>query len=341
MREEVLAQVLALVVVDVVPALDAHVGVAGEARAEGVCPGLAEGGVHLQGAVADERELLAGRAPVGRERGHARGELPLEAADALAEEFVEVRGGDAEVAHALHQRHALVEGLREDAPVEVEPRELAVEVQARVAVRRTLRHLRRARRVRHRRRHEPPRIARPRRRRGRGWRDDGRLGPVAVGVVVGGGGGGVGGGGHRGRDVGDGHRRVRHFQDALPRPKGPRGSGLRHRPSCGTALLRHRPSCFRAPHALRSGPASQVGEVARRAGGGTCPAAAPGGRAPYPARNSPAAIRRRRSSRPMWRRCAASTAPESTRRAWSRRLVSMASSMRASLRSVIELAAVS
>ena len=61
--------------------------------------------------------------------GHARGGLQLQAADALHEELVDVRAGDGQELDALEQRVAVVLGLGEHAAVEVEPGELAIEVQ--------------------------------------------------------------------------------------------------------------------------------------------------------------------------------------------------------------------
>src|SRR5258708_7142105 len=56
----------------------------------------------------------------------------LQAADALHEKVVEVRSADPEKLDALEKRVRLVLGLREDATVEGEPGQLAVEVQARI-----------------------------------------------------------------------------------------------------------------------------------------------------------------------------------------------------------------
>src|SRR5262249_12100657 len=57
-----------------------------------------------------------------------RGGLLLQARDADLEELVEVAGEDREELHPLEQRQTRVAGEREHAPVEGEPRELAVQV---------------------------------------------------------------------------------------------------------------------------------------------------------------------------------------------------------------------
>jgi hypothetical protein len=88
---------------------------------EGVGPGGAQRAVEPARLGADEVELLVGRASVGREGRHASGALPLEAADALAEEGVEVARGDAEEAQTLEEGRARVAGHVQDARVEVEP----------------------------------------------------------------------------------------------------------------------------------------------------------------------------------------------------------------------------
>ena len=52
----------------------------------------------------------------------------LQAGDADLEELVEVAGGDAQEAQPLEQRQRLVERLREHALVELEQRQLAIDV---------------------------------------------------------------------------------------------------------------------------------------------------------------------------------------------------------------------
>ena len=55
-------------------------------------------------------------------------DLLLEPGDADLEELVEVAGEDGQEAHPLQQRVALVLRLEQDARVELEPRQLAVDV---------------------------------------------------------------------------------------------------------------------------------------------------------------------------------------------------------------------
>ncbi len=74
-------------------------------------------------------DLLPGGATVHGQLGHARALLLLEAADALHEELVEIRRRDGQELDALEQRRAPVLTLVQDAPVEVQPGELAVEIE--------------------------------------------------------------------------------------------------------------------------------------------------------------------------------------------------------------------
>ena len=76
-------------------------------------------------------DLLGRRAAVDGALLQPGDDLLLQAADALHEELVEVRGRDGEELDALEQRRALVLGLVQHAVVEREPRELPVEVQIR------------------------------------------------------------------------------------------------------------------------------------------------------------------------------------------------------------------
>ena len=86
----------------------------------------------LEHALADEDQLVGGRERFPRRAADARVDLPPKAADALHEEFVEVRAEDREEAHALEERVARIERLREHAAVELEPLEVAVEEARRV-----------------------------------------------------------------------------------------------------------------------------------------------------------------------------------------------------------------
>ena len=75
----------------------------------------------------DLGQLLGRRAPVGRDRHHARLGLSDQPGDADREELVEVGGADRDEAQPLEQRVAPVLGLLDDAAVEVEPGKLAVD----------------------------------------------------------------------------------------------------------------------------------------------------------------------------------------------------------------------
>ena len=117
-----------LVVLQAVVLADDHVGV-GQLGPELVLPDAAELVLHVARGGQRQVELLARRPAVGRERADAGLELALEPADALAVELVEVVGRDGDEPDALQERRARVEGLEEDAPVKVDPAQLAVEVE--------------------------------------------------------------------------------------------------------------------------------------------------------------------------------------------------------------------
>ena len=74
------------------------------------------------------RERLRGAPSVGRELRVARLDLLLEAGDADLEELVEVDREDRQEADPLEERVALVARLVQDACIEVEPGELAIDV---------------------------------------------------------------------------------------------------------------------------------------------------------------------------------------------------------------------
>ncbi len=74
----------------------------------------------------DGPQLLRRRQAVLRDRLHAGLHLPVHAGDAHHVELVEIGGRDRQEAQALQQRVALVGGLLENAPVELQPGELAV-----------------------------------------------------------------------------------------------------------------------------------------------------------------------------------------------------------------------
>ena len=61
-------------------------------------------------------------------------DLRLQTCDADLEELVDVAAGDAQEAQPLEQRHRVVLGLGEDATIEFELAQLAIEQQARLAV---------------------------------------------------------------------------------------------------------------------------------------------------------------------------------------------------------------
>ena len=84
----------------------------------------------LQDARPGRGELLGGRPAVRRQRRRSGVHLLAQAGDADLEELVEVAGEDRQELDPLEQRVALVAGLEQDARVELEPRQLAVEVRA-------------------------------------------------------------------------------------------------------------------------------------------------------------------------------------------------------------------
>src|SRR6202042_981250 len=81
----------------------------------------------------DPLEYLAGRQAVRPACVDPRLELVVYAGDADHEELIEVRDVDREELEALHQRQRLILGELEHAVVEIEPGELAVDVQAGIA----------------------------------------------------------------------------------------------------------------------------------------------------------------------------------------------------------------
>ena len=80
-------------------------------------------------ALADGRELLLGVQAVGRDVVDAGAELLQQRRDAHHEELVEVGAGDGEELHALEQRMRRIVRLSEHALVELEPAQLAVDVE--------------------------------------------------------------------------------------------------------------------------------------------------------------------------------------------------------------------
>lgn len=88
-------------------------------------PGLL--GLQLVDHAAELFERLGRAAAVRRGGLDAAENEPLEQPHALHEELVEVAGEDRQELDALEQRERLVVGLGEHAPVELQPREIAVE----------------------------------------------------------------------------------------------------------------------------------------------------------------------------------------------------------------------
>ena len=85
-------------------------------------------GRQLLRALPDPLELLGGRPAVGRTLDHAGLDLLLQAGDPDLEELVEVVREDRDELQPLQQRERGVLGEREHARVELEPRQLAVQV---------------------------------------------------------------------------------------------------------------------------------------------------------------------------------------------------------------------
>ena len=113
--------------VEVVPAREADAGLLERGRdLLGEHGGLA--GHELVDARADRVQLLDLVEPVGRGDAQAGVDLILQRRDPHLEELVEVLGEDREELRPLEERQRRVFREREDAGVEVEPRELAVEV---------------------------------------------------------------------------------------------------------------------------------------------------------------------------------------------------------------------
>ena len=81
----------------------------------------------------DVFELLGGRLAVGAADDDVLAHLAFETGDAHHEEFVEVGGGDRQEAHALEQRMLGVQRFLENAAVELQPGEFAVDEALRAA----------------------------------------------------------------------------------------------------------------------------------------------------------------------------------------------------------------
>ena len=80
-------------------------------------------------AFSDSRELLADGHPVRSNLVHLARDLLLEPGHANHEELVEIARHDRVELQPLEQRHGLVVGLGQDSSIELEPRELAIEIE--------------------------------------------------------------------------------------------------------------------------------------------------------------------------------------------------------------------
>ena len=124
---EVRRQLLAALGLDLLPAENAtRPRRASAAGRPGACHREVGVAVHD---LADHPQLLRRGEPVGAALGDGGLELLVQARDADHEELVEVRVEDREELHPLEERPARVERLLEHAPVEREPRDLAIEVE--------------------------------------------------------------------------------------------------------------------------------------------------------------------------------------------------------------------
>src|SRR5438132_5868584 len=77
--------------------------------------------------IVDRGELLGDRHPIGRQLAAELLQL-LESGDANLEELIEIAAGDAEEPEPLEQRHRLIERLVEHPLIELEKRQLAIDV---------------------------------------------------------------------------------------------------------------------------------------------------------------------------------------------------------------------
>ena len=101
----------------------------GEARDEGVVQDRVLIADEGPGGLGDASELFAGPEPVGADRGRAQCHLLFQAGHADLEELIEIAAHDAQELEAFEQRHRLVARLLQDPAVELEQRQLAVEVE--------------------------------------------------------------------------------------------------------------------------------------------------------------------------------------------------------------------
>ena len=80
-------------------------------------------GAHVAG---DQADLMVGGPAMECQIGDTGGLLSFQASDAFAEELVQVAAGDCDELEPFQKRVAIIERFVEDAPVEVQPAELAV-----------------------------------------------------------------------------------------------------------------------------------------------------------------------------------------------------------------------
>ena len=85
------------------------------------------------GEAVDLGELLGGRQAVLARLHDAGVDLSVEARDAHHVEFIEVGGGDGQKAQALEQRVAEIVRLLQDAAIELQPGQLAIEIARRTS----------------------------------------------------------------------------------------------------------------------------------------------------------------------------------------------------------------
>ena len=83
--------------------------------------------IRWAGASEDTIQLLLRRVPVGTAGDDLFAHLPGETGDADHEKFIQVGGGDGQEAQALQQRELGIGRLVENAAIELEPRELAID----------------------------------------------------------------------------------------------------------------------------------------------------------------------------------------------------------------------
>jgi hypothetical protein len=124
---ELVGEPLPVVVVELGPRGEADARL-GEAVAHGAQEGLVGPGRQFARLGVDERQLLGGRVAVRGPAAHTGGHLVLQAGHPHLVELVEVLAEDGQELHPLEQGCRRVFGEGQHPGVEVEPRQLAVEV---------------------------------------------------------------------------------------------------------------------------------------------------------------------------------------------------------------------